>query len=425
LNLTPEQEIAGRRNFLKALAGTPALALLGGSIALKGPLRGGPVRLGFIGVGIEGRLLLGQVDPAFAQIKALCDVNPAQLTKADDVLANSGVPPAPHYADWQDMLQKENLEAVVIALPLWLHADVTVGCLEAGKHVLCEKMMAWDKPGCDRMLQAAKKSGRVLEIGYQRFYNPVYQAAYDGIVRAGALGEVYHARLAWHRNQNWRRKVESPAPDYDPSRWGYPTLEHLINWRLYWRYSKGLLAELGSHQVAVANWFFGAPPEAVQSTGSVARFKDGREVYDHIYSMFEYPHGRTAVFSSIESSAFDHYYEMFMGTKGTLILRAETEAYLFPDGGGDEPTNIQVTAKGSGPVIDASESRPADAAGPGKGVGGDRIDRKESYRREISSFCSAIRVGSPLACGAERARHSAGACIRANDAAEAKARLTV
>jgi hypothetical protein len=114
-----------------------------------------------------------------------------------------------------------------------------------------------------------------------------------------------------------------------------------------------------------------------------------------------------------------------MGTKGTLILRAETEAYLFPDGGGDEPTNIQVTAKGSGPVIDASESRPADAAGPGKGVGGDRIDRKESYRREISSFCSAIRVGSPLACGAERARHSAGACIRANDAAEAKARLTV
>ena len=80
----------------------------------------------------------------------------------------------------------------------------------------------------------------MLEIGYQRFYNPVYQAAYDGIVKAGVLGDVYHARLVWHRNGNWRRKPRSRRRDYDPSRWGYPDFEHLINWRLYWRYSKGL-----------------------------------------------------------------------------------------------------------------------------------------------------------------------------------------
>ena len=56
----------------------------------------------------------------------------------------------------------------------------------------------------------------MLEIGYQRFYNPVYQAAYEGIVKAGLLGDVYHARLVWHRNGNWRRKDEPPVARLRP-----------------------------------------------------------------------------------------------------------------------------------------------------------------------------------------------------------------
>jgi predicted dehydrogenase len=361
-------------------------------------------------------------------VRALCDINPLQLKKADDILGKRGQPPARHYADWSDMLQKEDIEAVITAVPLWMHADVTAGCLEAGKHVLCEKMMAWDPAGCDRMIETARKTGRILEIGYQRNYNPVYHSAYDGIIKAGVLGDVYHARLAWHRNQNWKRPVEAPSPDYDPSRWGYPDLDHLINWRLYWKYSKGLFAELASHQVNVTNWFFDSKPEAVQSTGGLFRFPEGREVYDHVYTMLEYPHGRTAVFSSIESNAFDHYYEMFVGTKGTLILRGETEVYLFQEGGGAKPTGIEVAKKGSGPVLDASESRTADAAGGSAGpaaTGPGLVDRLDSYKREISGFCSAIRVGTPLACGPERARHSAVACIRANEAVAGKARLAV
>src|SRR5262249_26809913 len=217
MTLTAGQQAAGRRNFLKAVAGTPALALLGAAALKRGPVRGGPVRVGFIGVGGEGRVLLEQTDPAFAEVRALCYVNPAQLAKADDVLAKSGRPPARHYSEWREMLEKENLEAVVIAVPLWMHAEVTAGCLEAGKHVLCEKMMAWDVEGCERMLAAARRSGRLLEIGYQRHYNPIYQAAYEGVVKPEVLGDVYHVRLAWHRNGNWRRSGEPPSPDYDPS----------------------------------------------------------------------------------------------------------------------------------------------------------------------------------------------------------------
>ena len=184
-------------------------------------------------------------------MRALCDINPAHLAKADEILAEAKQPKARHYDDWKEMLQKEDLEAVILAPPLWLHAEMTVGCLEAGKHVLCEKMMAWDEEGCRRMQEAARKTGRLLEIGYQRFYNPVYQAAHEGIIKAGLLGDVYHARLVWHRNGDLAAPGRPARPGYDPSRWGYPTFDHLLNWRLFWRYSKGLLAELASHQVNI------------------------------------------------------------------------------------------------------------------------------------------------------------------------------
>ena len=426
MHLTPEQEAIGRRNFLKALAGTPALAALGAAAAVKGPVRGGPVRVGFVGVGAQGRVLLTNSDPAFADVRALCDINPASLAKADEIIARRNAPPARHYVEWREMLEKEDLEAVIMAPPLWMHADIAGGCLDAGKHVLCEKMMAWDVAGCERMKTAAEKNGRVLEIGYQRNYNPMYQAAYQGVIRPEQLGDIYHVRLAWHRNANWRRQGAKPTPDYDASRWGYPTFDHLWNWRLYWRYSKGLLAELASHQVNVANWFFGAVPSAVSAVGGLYRFKDGaREVYDHVYATFEYPGGRTATFSSIESNAFDDYYEAFFGTKGTLILRHERDALLFEEGSeAARATTVELSPKNAGPALDASESRPANAPSTtaSRNVGG--ADRPSATRFEIAGFCEAIRVGKPLACGPERAMHSARACIMANDSIAKKGPLT-
>jgi predicted dehydrogenase len=431
MNLTPEQQAVGRRNFLKVLAGTPALAALGATAALKGPVPGGAVRLGFIGVGGQGRALLTATAtaavPAYAEIRALCDINPDQLKRADQILAKAEVPAAPHYANWQEMLQKEDIEAVVMAPPLWAHADIAVGCLDAGKHVLCEKMMAWDIPSCERMREAAAKNRRVLEIGYQRNYNPMYDAALNGVVRSGTLGDVYFARLAWHRNGNWRRQGQPPTPDYDPSPWGYPSFEHLLNWRLYWRYSKGLFAELASHQVNICNQVFGADPEAVSASGGVYRFRDGREAYDHVYATFKYPGGRTAVFSSVESNAFDDYYEVYAGKKGTLILTREREAMLFEEGSEGGATAIETEVRGAGPVIDASETKPASRGAAAQATTGSpgTVERPISTHRQIQRFCSAIRVGTPLACGADKALASARACIRAHEAVEANTWLRI
>jgi predicted dehydrogenase len=430
MNLTPEQMDEGRRNFLKVLAGTPALAALGVTTALRGPVPGGPVRLGFIGVGGQGRSLLGNVDPAYGEVRALCDINPNSLTAADAVLKRNSMPDARHYTDWQEMLQKEDIEAVVMAPPLWAHADLAVGCLDAGKHVLCEKMMAWDVTGCERMREASIRNRKVLEIGYQRMYSPMYQAAYDGLVKTGTLGDIYHVRLAWHRNGTWRRKGEPPSAGFDVSKYGYPTFDHLLNWRLFWKYSQGLMAELCSHQINAANWFLGAAPEAVVACGGVYRFPEGgREVYDHVYATFEYPGGRTAVFSSIESNAFDEYYEMYMGTKGTLIMLRESEALLFEEGASNRSTSIEVTPRTSGPAAQSSETMAGNTRqGPATATQATETsanNRPRATRVEIQRFCAAIRVGAPVACGPDKAFASARACIRANEAIKQKTRVTI
>ena len=431
MHLTPEEQATGRRNFLRAVAGVPVLAGLGAASLARGPIAGGPVRIGYIGVGGEGRVLLGGTDPAYAHVVAMADINPAQLALADAVLEKGGHARATHYAEWREMIQKESLEGVVIATPLWMHTEITVACLEAGLHVLCEKMMAWDIEGCERMRATARRTGKVLEIGYQRNYNTVYQAAHEGIVKAGVLGDVFMARLAWHRNGNWRRTGDPPAANYDPSKWGYPTWEHLLNWRLYKKYSRGLLAELASHQVNVSNWFFQAEPEAVIGTGGIYRFKDGREVDDHIYATFEYPGGRSAVFSTVESNAFERNYEVFYGTRGTLLLQGESEAYLFEEGAATpaaaRPTGVEVQPKAGGPALSASESRAADAAGRAAtgSAAGVNLDRLAAYRAEVSGFCSAVRTGAPLLCGPDRAIGSAIACITAVDAVAGKTRLPI
>jgi predicted dehydrogenase len=425
MNLTAEMKDKGRRNFLKAMAGAPALVALGAAAVTRGPIKGGAVKLALIGTGDMGSGHLRQMQKEYIDLKALCDINPKRRATASENMVKAGWPKPAEYDDWREMLEKEDLEAVLIATPLWTHAEIAVGCLNAGKHVLCEKMMAKSAADCLRMLEAAHRNKRILEIGYQRYYNPTYQAAYNNIIKQGLLGEVYHARLAWHRNATWRKQQDAPSPDFDPSRWGYPDWEHLLNWRMYKQYSEGLMAELGSHQITATSWFFDSAPEAVYTAGSISRYKDGREVNDHVYATFEYPGGRTATFSSIQSNAFEEAYEMFMGTKGTLILKTETEAYLFTEGEA-QSTRVETSRQTANPILDASASRPPDAAGrtvnaPATG----QTDKASAYQIEQAEFCAAIRTGKPVRCGPEKAMKSAIACLTANRSAEEKARLVI
>jgi predicted dehydrogenase len=423
--LTPEERARGRRNFLKALAGVPPLAAFGAAAAVRGPLRGGPVRAGFIGPGRQGKVLLGQCQQPFVDVRAICDINPQNREQAADALVKTGWPRPALYENWQDMLAREDIEAVLIATPLWSHAEIALGALASGRHVLVEKMMAYDVDGCRQMADEARRRNLVLEVGYNRFYAPHYQVAYEQIITRGVIGDIHHVRLMYHRSRSWRRDTAPPSPGYTPARWGYPTWDHLANWRLYQKYSQGLVAELGGHQIGTTCKFLGSLPTAALGSGGIYRFKD-REVNDHVYVILEFPEGRTATFSSIESNDFDHITEQFMGTRGTLIFGSEGEVMLFTDDD-DRPTTIDTTPRGNA-LIEASESRLADARGrapekeAGSASGGDRL---LPYRLEIAAFCSAIRTGTPLRCGPELASGITAACVAANQAIESRTRVAM
>jgi predicted dehydrogenase len=304
---------------------------------------------------------------------------------------------------------------------------MTIDALKAGKHVLCEKTMAYGVADGQAMVAAARSAGRVLQIGHQRRYNERYHDAVR-MVRCGLIGDVYHIRAMWHRNGDWRRPVPDVA--FDPRPWGYADLERLVNWRLYRKHSQGLMAELGSHQVDVANWISGAVPTAVIGSGGIYRYQDGREVNDHVYATFEYPGGLTVTYTSIQSNQLDDYYEQIMGTTGTIILQGEGEAYLFMEGGAtSKATEVSVTTHdGGAPVMEASASRAADAAGAavGEGVGAaSAAARMQPYHNELEGFVNSVRTGTPPLCGGAEGLAAASAVLSANEAITGRKRITL
>jgi predicted dehydrogenase len=186
------------------------------------------------------------------------------------------------------------------------------------------------------------------------------------------------------------------------------------------------MAELCSHQINAVNWFLGSTPEAVMATGGLYRFPEGREVPDHVFATFEYPGGRTVTFSSIESNAFDDYYEMYQGTKGTLILLHESDALLFDEEASKRSTAISVAPRDGGAAALSSETmagnRNTSVASGGTST---QSSGARPVRIEIQRFCSAIRTGTPVACGPDKAILSARPCILANESIKRKERLKI
>src|SRR5439155_12068990 len=102
------------------------------------------------------------------------------------------------YDDYRELLRNPDVEMVVVALPLHLHAQVSIDAMQAGKHVLCEKLMARTFGQCREMIQVADSSDRLLAIGHQRHYSLLYAQPVE-LINSGVLGEVKHIRALWHR----------------------------------------------------------------------------------------------------------------------------------------------------------------------------------------------------------------------------------
>jgi predicted dehydrogenase len=283
------------------------------------------------------------------KLVAFSDIRPSQQRKARlslDAKYGDAARKIDLVEDYHRLLDRDDIEMVIIALPLHLHAPVAIEAMEKGKHVLCEKLMAKTVADCKRMARVSQKTGRMLAIGHQRHYSYLYANALEVASQKDILGDVRHIRAFWHRNQTeggrpgaengdydtWFAKVPAEDRDVDFRRYGYQSLEELVRWRLSRRTGEGLMAELGSHQLDACNILLGGVhPKAVSGVAVNSFFTDGREVEDHVYLTYEYPKDVVVTYSSITTNESDQYGEQVMGTRGTLAIVAEREVYLMKE----------------------------------------------------------------------------------------------
>lgn len=307
--MAEHQDELTRRNFLKTAAAITAGAALPAAHAAPAILAdsapASAVRYGMIGTGTEGCTLLKFLTTIpEGRCVATCDIYPPNLKKG---VETTGVNPDT-YTDYRQLLDRKDVDAILVCTPLYLHSQMVIDALDAGKHVFVEKTMYFKEEEGDQIRKASEAHPRqVLQVGLQRRSSVLYNVAMQ-MIDKGALGKVMFVRAQWHRNNNWRR----PVPD--------AKYERLINWRMYKDYSGGLMAELASHQIDVANWAFKAEPLSVVATGGIDYWKDGRETCDNVEAIYEYSEGRKLLYSSILYNAHLGYDEQIMGDGGSLII---------------------------------------------------------------------------------------------------------
>lgn len=332
-----EPKAISRRSFLKssaAVTATTAISTLGTPAIVSAQSLTNPVNYGFIGSGRQGCNHLKHLSTiAAGRCAVICDIYPPNLKKGVETIGNN---PETVPDDYRRVLDRKDIEAVFIVTPYHLHVPMLLDALSAGKHVFVEKVMAKTEEEIPRVMAAASANPKlVLQVGLQRRYSTIYQIAMQ-MVHTGALGKVQFIRAQWHRNGSWK----IPVPD--------PSLERLLNWRVYREYSGGLMAELGSHQVDVADWAYQSEPVAVSGVGGLDYWKDGRDIFDNVSVIFEYPEGQKFVFTSICNNAHLDFSEVIMGDEGTIEITLgnnSAKATFFRENKPkDAPTNKVIAA---------------------------------------------------------------------------------
>jgi predicted dehydrogenase len=235
-----------RRDFIKG--SVAAGAVVGGGLGAfyigYGKAVGAPLRVGVIGAGDEGNVLMGAITPDFIQVKSIADIRPynvwrafhgdhtseASLSGRPGLMAKYGWKTEDEarrhvtvYGAYEELIENakaDGIEGVIIALPLHLHAPAAVAAMKSGLHVLTEKLMGHSVHECKEMARVAHETERILATGHQRHYNILYANAMDSIQR-GVLGELHYVRAQWNRGNlpgkdSWQQPMPKAAKPHDP-----------------------------------------------------------------------------------------------------------------------------------------------------------------------------------------------------------------
>jgi predicted dehydrogenase len=292
------------------------------------------VRVGLIGNGLIGKrhLLDFQAQPD-VEIVGVSELSDERLEEAASI-AGSG---ALRHKDFRRMLDRSDVDAVVVSTPDHWHALMTILACAAGKDVYVEKPLTHTLREGEWMLRTASAHRRVVQSGTQQRSGRHYQRCLE-LVRGGHIGDVRSVKMAAHRNilPGFSEAVGKPLSAADWDMWLGPAPfvpfdphRSLYHFRWFWDYSGGQTTNLLAHEIDVVQWYTGALPQRVTAMGGRLALKGIGETPDVFEAIFEYP-GFLATWSQREVAASGGGGLEFHGTKGMLkINRAGFE--IVPD----------------------------------------------------------------------------------------------
>lgn len=351
------QTSTSRRTFLKAAAGTAGLAL-SMPAASYGRVLGANerIRVGIIGMGRQSRgHLQTLLDMSEVEVAALCDVYEPNLSYASEQ-----APAADAYADFRRVLERSDIDAVVIGTPDHWHALPTVRACEAGKDVYVEKPTSRTITEGRRMVEAARRYDRVVQVGTQQRSAPHFQRAVE-IVRSGRLGQVSFVRT-WNYGNAAPSGIgdppdEEPPPGLDWEMWLGPAprvpynrnrfgvlldedgnYSRWASFRWFWDYAGGMMTDWGVHLLDIVQWAMDEnAPRAVSASGGTFCLQDNRDTPDTLNVSYQYSdfvctyENRVCNGRPLDGRS---YGIMFHGTEGTLFVDRGGYA-LTPEEGSD------------------------------------------------------------------------------------------
>jgi predicted dehydrogenase len=313
-----------RREFIKKTSAVAALVASAPARLLGANDR---VRIAMIGVGARGQDLVKQLLAVpNAELVAVADI---YSRRRDD--AQHMVPGIRTFDDHRRLLDLKDLDCVIVASPLHLHARHFLDTISAGKDLYCEKTMTWSIREADECLAAAKNADRVVQIGLQHESSGAL-ADTKKWIRDGQLGKVtqvesWMSRNTPHGKGQWVRPVPGDCTPQNVN-WGAflngrsdrPFDGYkFINWRLFWEFSGGNITENMVHQIA---WIMSALdlalPTAAYMSGGVFSEKDGREVPDTIAVTLDFPGDVVVTWQSTFSNSRYGLGERLLGSDGTV-----------------------------------------------------------------------------------------------------------
>lgn len=390
-----------RRELIHALGVTAAALTAGYTATSRGYAANETIQVGCIGTGGRCRRLMQALATLpGVRITAVCDVWEVHLEEGRK-LAAAGVATT---QDYRALLERRDVDAVLIGTPDHWHVPMTIAACEAGKDVYVEKPLTHDLAEGPAVIEAVRRHQRIVQVGLQQRSMPhLIEAAQ--IVRSGQLGTIHKVHLSWNRNTprataalpaidprsvDWPRFLgNAPQQPFDPYRFR--------NWRWFWDFGGGIFTDLMVHWIDVVHWFLGLDhPALAVSIGDHFQAQGLWEAPDTVQTLLRYPEKKVqAYFEGTFVNARSAAMCELMGTEATLYVdRGRYE--IHPERRSKLAPRQQVL--GEGPR------------------GADFYAQPDGERLHLANWLECVRTRQQPACPVEEGVRSAAAAHLANRA---------